>query len=133
MQTYGIDTSILVRLLTGDPESDYARTVTALETLLDREPKSRIVASNMVIGEAYIVVQHHYGVTKAEARAALLEIFQCDLIEPQGGKHTLDVIKAATKGAGLMDRLIVAQYQTSGCVTLTHDKRMSRVDGAELL
>ena len=132
MQTYGIDTSILVRLLTGDPEPDYTQTATALETLLDREPKSRIVASNIVIDEAYIVVQHYYGVTKAEARAALLEVLQSDLIEPER-KDTLDVIRAASKGAGLMDRLIVNDYQASDCKTLTHDKRMGKVEGAQLL
>lgn len=31
---YGIDTSILVRLLTGDPAKDFDKTVRALEALL---------------------------------------------------------------------------------------------------
>ncbi len=133
MQTYGIDTSILVRLLTGDPEPDYTTTVTALEALLDREPQSRIVASDMVIGEAYVAVHYHYGVTKADTRAALFEVLQSGLVEPLGGKPVLNVIRAADKGAGLADRLIVNDYQRSYYTTLTNDKRMARMVGAELL
>jgi predicted nucleic acid-binding protein len=72
---YGIDTSVLVRLLTGEPEKDYLKTVDALENLIAGEASSCVVASNQVIGEAYIAVQHHYGVPKQAARAALLKHF----------------------------------------------------------
>ena len=133
MQTYGIDTSILVRLLTCDPEPDYSQTVTALEDLLDREPQSRFCASNMVIGEAYAAVHYHYGVSKPDTRVAMFEILQSGLIEPLGGKPVLDVILAADKGAGLADRLIVNDYQDDQCMTLTNDKRMAQLGGARLL
>jgi len=133
MQTYGVDTSILVRLLTGDPEPDCSQTVAALEALLEREPDTHICVSNMVIAEAYVVVQYHYGVTKAEARSALLEVLQSGLVEARGGRRVLGVIGAAEKGAGLVDRLIVDDYQEGGAVTLTHDKKMARLDGARSL
>jgi predicted nucleic acid-binding protein len=133
MQTYGVDTSILVRLLTGEPEPDYGQTVEALEALLEREPDARVCASNMVLAEAYIVVQYHYGVTKAEARSALLDVLQSGLVEARGGRRVLRVIEAAEKGAGLVDRLIVDDYQESGAVTLTLDERMARLDGARSL
>ncbi len=133
MQTYGIDTSILVRLLTCDPEPDYIQTLSALEDLLDREPQSRLCASNMVIAEAYAAVHYHYGVTKADSRAALFDVLQSGLIEPLGGRPVLDVIQAAGKGAGLADRLIVNDYQKSHHLTLTNDKRMGKVNGAQLL
>ena len=133
MQTYGIDTSILVRLITCEPESDYLHTLSALEDLLDREPQSRLCASNMVIGETYAAVHYHYGISKADSRAALFELLQSGLIEPLGGRPVLDVIRAADKGAGLADRLIVNDYQDEQCVTLTNDKRMAKVDGARLL
>ena len=133
MQTYGIDTSILVRLITCKPESEYQRTLGALEDLLDREPHARFCASNMVIGETYAAVHYHYGVTKADTRAALFEVLQSGLVEPLGGKPVLDVILAADKGAGLADRLIVNDYQHSYHTTLTNDKRMAKVEGARLL
>ena len=36
-------------------------------------------------------------------------------------------------GVGLIDRLIVQDYQTKGLVVLTNDKRMAKLYGAELL
>ena len=133
MQTYGIDTSILVRLITCKPESDYQQTLQALEDLMDREPHARLCASNMVIGETYAAVHHHYGVSKADTRTALTEVLQSGLVEPLGGKTILDVIHAAAQGAGLIDHLIVNDYHDDQCVTLTNDKRMAKVDGAQLL
>ena len=35
------------------------------------QPPVVLVASNQVIGETYVALQHHYGVTKSEARRAL--------------------------------------------------------------
>ena len=121
---FGIDTSVLVRLLTGDPEKDYRRTVDTLEKLIASEPGARLVASNQVVGEAYIAVQHHYGVTKQEARAALLEVFASGLVSPLNGASVLKAIAAQT-GCGLFDRLIVDDYQREGVVTVTNDRKMA--------
>jgi predicted nucleic acid-binding protein len=65
---YGIDTSILMRLMTGDPAKDYAKTVKSLESLIEQMPGSDIFASNQVIGEAYIAVRHHYGMFPSPMR-----------------------------------------------------------------
>ena len=63
IRRYGIDTSVLVRLLTGDPEKDFQHCVSGLRAVID-EQGSEIFASNQVVGEAYVAVQHHYGVSK---------------------------------------------------------------------
>ena len=63
----GIDTSILVRLVTGQPPDIYSYCVEQLNGLVAAGAK--IFASNQVIGEAYIVLQHHYGVTKEDQRS----------------------------------------------------------------
>ena len=68
---FGIDTSILVRLLPRDPEADFDYCVTKLRALI--EQGGEVFASNQVIGETYVAVQHHYGVSKADARASLLD------------------------------------------------------------
>ena len=65
---FGIDTSIPVRLVTGDPEALFETCVERLTELIQVQ-SAEIFASNPVIGETYIVLQHHYGVTKPEARA----------------------------------------------------------------
>lgn len=124
---YGIDTSVLVRLLTGEPEKDYLKTIDALENLIAGDASSRVVASNQVIGEAYIAVQHHYGVPKQAARSALLEVFASGLVSPLNGASVLKAIATRT-GCGLLDRLIVDDYQREGVVTVTNDRKMAALE-----
>ncbi|MDX6767803.1 MAG: PIN domain-containing protein [Candidatus Methylacidiphilales bacterium] len=129
---YGIDTSILVRLLTGDPEEGYRKTVRALERLLAQAPDAEILASNQVIGEAYISLQHHYGVSKEDARAAFLTLFSSGLIAPLNGLSVRELLEAQG-GCGLLDRLIADDYQQRGLTVLTLDKAMSRLPDVALL
>ena len=132
MPRYGIDTSVFVRLLTGDPAEDYAETVQALTLLLQVSSKTNIVVSNQVIGEAYIALQHHYHVNKPDARQAMVSVFQSGLVTPQHGAAALAAINA-TSGCGLLDRLITEDYHHQGFITLTRDRRMDKLAGAQLL
>ena len=59
---YGIDTSVLVRLITADPETAFTHCVSRLSALIQEEG-AEIFTSNQVISEAYVAVRHHYGVT----------------------------------------------------------------------
>ena len=77
---YGIDTSVLVRFLTGLPASEYERCHRVLSRMAG-EGNAEIYASNQVIGEAYIAVQHHYGISKAEAKSGLLVVLRSFLQE----------------------------------------------------
>ena len=53
-----------------EPEKEFQRCVAELRSLIE-SGEAEILASNEVIGEAYVAVRHHYGVGKKEARAAL--------------------------------------------------------------
>lgn len=119
---YGIDTSILVRLLTGDPEEGFNSAVRALTSLI--ENGAEVFASNQVIGEAYIALQHHYGVSKADARLALATVLTSGLVAPQNGAGVLTAIQSTT-GCGLLDRLIANEYHRAEMVTLTLDRKMA--------
>ena len=130
-QRFGIDTSVLVRLTTGVPQIQFQRTVDKLTLLVERQG-AQIVASNQVIGESYIALQHHYGIEKLDARAALVGVLQSGLVEALRGQSTLDVL-AATKGCGVMDRLIASEYNDEGFTTLTLDKKMAKLKNANLL
>lgn len=125
---YGIDTSILVRLMTGDPARDYSKTVKSLEGLIEQKPGADILASNQVIGEAYIAVQHHYGISKSDARAALSSVLTSGMVAPLNGNAVLDAIRHE-EGCGLLDRLIANDYSKSGMETLTHDRKMGTLSG----
>lgn len=127
-QHYGIDTSILVRLMTGDPTDDYTATVVALEKILLEDANTKILVSNQVIGEAYIAVRHHYGVSREQARSALLSVFQSGLIAPLHGDSVIHAL-GQSKGCGLLDRLIAIDYTSHHVTTLTHDRKMAALEG----
>ena len=130
-QRFGIDTSVLVRLLTGEPEADYALCVSKLRALIEDED-AELFASNQVIGEAYIAVQHHYGVSKDEARDGLLNVLRSGLVAPLNGGSALAAIDAR-QGAGLLDRLITDDYARVGLSVLTLDRKMSALPSAQRL
>lgn len=119
---YGIDTSILVRLLTGDPEAGFHSSVRALTALVD--DGAEVFASNQVVGEAYIALQHHYGIAKADARRALATVLTSGLVAPLNGTGVIAALETAG-GCGLLDRLIADDYRRAELVTLTLDHRMA--------
>ena len=127
---FGIDTSVLVRLTTREPEAEFLRCVEELRALL--EGGAEIVASNQVIGEAYVAVQHHYRVTKAAARATLLDVLESGMVAPLHGEPVLDQLRESG-GPGLVDRLIVDGYAHDDLDTLTLDRRMASLPRSQLL
>ena len=87
IRRYGIDTSVLVRLLTGDPAKDFEYCVGRLRALID-EDGSEIFASNQVVGEAYVAAQHHNGVLRLRsADLATLRTNDCDNLFAPGGRR----------------------------------------------
>jgi predicted nucleic acid-binding protein len=129
---YGIDTSIFVRLLTGDPERDYQKTVARFEERLATQPAAEFFVSNQVIGEAYIALQHHYQITKPEAKSAILSVLTSGLCTPLNGAPILTILKTDVS-CGLLDRLIAEDYRSRNLTTLTNDKKMAKLEGAEHL
>jgi len=131
MSAYGIDTSVFVRLLTGLPEADYQTTVKKL-TAIRSEQSQPLVVTNIVIAEAYAVVQHHYGVSKADARAALRSVLTSGLVEPAAGQAALDAIDSPQE-PGLTDRLILLDHARLDLTLLTHDRKLATQSGARRL
>ena len=125
---YGIDTSILVRLVTGDPKEGFERTVRRL-TVLVEEKEADVFASNHVLGETYIALQHHYGISKADARSAIHTVLRSGLVAPLNGAAAFAALEASG-GCGLLDRLIVDDYERRGLEFLTLDDRIARLPAA---
>ena len=113
----GIDTSILVRLAVGEPEPDFQHCAESLRVLVEDEGRE-IFASNQVIGEAYVAIQHHYGVSDADARAALINVLTSGLVAPLNGQAVILALQSP-ESPGLFDSLIAADYSRVGLETLT--------------
>ena len=120
---YGIDTSVLVRLAVGEPEQDFQHCVEELRVLVEDQSRE-IFASNQVIGEAYVTIQHHYGVSDFDARAALISVLTSGLVAPLNGQSVILSLRSR-EGPGLFDRLIADDYSRAGMETLTLDRRMA--------
>ena len=119
---FGIDTSVLVRLATGVPEADFDYCVARLSALVEED--GELFASNQVIGEAYVAVQHHYGVSKVDARAALVDVLRSGLVAPLNGRSAIAALEASG-GPGVFDRLIADGYSREGLEVLTLDGKMA--------
>ena len=130
-QLYGIDTSVLVRLATSDPEPDFQRCVSELRVMIE-EKDAEVFASNQVIGEAYIVLQRHYGISATDARSALADVLTSGLVSPLNGQSVVLALRASG-GPGLFDRLIADGYSHAGLETLTRDRQMASLPSVRRL
>ena len=126
---YGVDTSVLVRLVAREPQGDFEHCVRRLVALME-ERGCEIFASNQAIGEAHAALMHHYDITKANARATLIDVLTSGLVAPLNGRTVLEAL-AASGGPGLFDRLITDDYSHAGLETLTLDQKMAALPGAE--
>ena len=127
---YGIDTSVLLRLITAQPAASSAYCIEQLSRLIDTG--AEVFASNQVIGETYIAAQHHYRVSKANASHALLLALSSGLVEPLNGSAILEAL-AATSGPGLFDRLIADDYTRAGLEVLTLNRKMTALPDVQHL
>ena len=128
---FGIDTPVLVRLVVGEPQSDFRHAVEALQSMVEDEGRE-IFASNQVIGEAYVTIQHHYGVSHTDTRAALTNVLTSGLVAPLNGQAVIQALQSP-ESPGLFDRLIADDYSRAGLETLTLDRRMASLPNVSRL
>ena len=126
-----LDTSVVLRLLVGSPPDQAA----AAWTFVDRAPGT-IAVSDLVVGETYHALRHHYGVIHTEAVHALDEL----LADPRlraTGVAPVALRDAAAVGPranpGLMDRLVLADAARGALRLATFDRDLARLPGTELL
>ena len=124
--TIAFDTTVVLRLLTGEPAAQARLARQRLERA-HREGET-VLVTDLVIAECYFALQHHYGVPKARARAALLAMVSSGTVTPSP-REALTVLEPAP-GAGLVDRLIHARHGTLGASTVTFDRKMGALVGA---
>jgi predicted nucleic-acid-binding protein len=125
--TVGLDTSIVLRLLLGEPAEQAQRATAYLDELARRGAKAAV--SDLVVAETYFALQHHYGVPKKEALAALRAMFADGEIGAQG--VAADIL--ATEGLAsakpeFIDRLILGGYTATGGTMVTVEKAAGKLN-----
>ncbi len=129
----GLDSSVVVRLLSGDPEHLAAL---ALRFLLDRQRAGdRILVSDLVLSETYYALQHHYGVSKKDTLEALRDFLTTAGVEAsEGMTEVLAVANLESAKPGFIDRVIHRDYLGSGADRMaTFERAGTKLSGVEVL
>lgn len=130
--TYGLDTSVIMRLVaqTSDNHAEFVRD--RICELLDGG--NGFFVSCQVASESYYALQHHYGNTKEEAITALRALADEEgfAFAPEA-KAALDTPEVWKASPGFVDRMIAGEYADRGYVTLSCEKSFRRLDFAEVI
>lgn len=129
---FGLDTSVVVRIVSGLPEDD-ARLV---GERLSKDIFNGTVfsVSPLVLSEAYYALQHHYGFTKAEAISSLRAFVATRGIEGNPWlDDLLDMANLASAKPGFVDRMIVEEYAEEGLGTYSCEKAFARLPSATVV
>ncbi len=128
----GLDTSVVLRLLVGQPADQHAA---ALDFLAEvEEAGGRILVSNLVIAEAYFACQHHYGVGKSDVIEALHSLLSKPtfLVHPDA-LALLSKEGIASAKPGFLDRLIHAEYAEHSAPLATFEKAARKLSDVRVI
>jgi len=127
----GLDTSVVLRLLIGEPRSQTEVARRRIERALIVGEK--VVVTDLVVAETFHALRHHYSVPETVALGRLREFLGSDVIhvDPAGAGEALG--QEARGQGGVVDRLIVARHRALGATTVTFDRRQARLEGGVLL
>ena len=130
--TYGLDTSVVLRLITGDPSELSARVITRIADLL--RDGNDFFMSDLVISETYYALQHFYGMEKEDAVYSIRGASDAQgfSISPEA-RAALDTPDAWHANPGMVDRMIANEYAARGHVTLSCEKSFRRLDLTEVI
>ncbi len=124
MKAIGLDTSVVVRLLTGDPPSQ-AQTARAV-IATSRASNTRVCVSDLVVAETYHALIYHYEASKPEAIKAMLALLRHPGISATG--HAVEVLSEYTgSGPGLVDRLIRTDLLNQAEEVVTFDADFAKL------
>ena len=118
---FGLDTSVVLRLITGTPAKQ-ADTALAWLTAQIKAGHTAIV-SDLVVAESYFALIHHFGYSKKESLAALFRMLLSRTVVPTGQAGSVLLgNRLATATPGFVDRLIHAAYLAEGDHWATFEK-----------
>ena len=130
--TFGLDTSVVLRLLTGQPQELAARALERYQKgIADGDS---FYVSAIVASEVYYAIQHHYGKTKEDALAAL-KVFSAGegISFSQNFAVSINTPDIHKANPGFVDRMLVSGYREQGQITLSCEKSFKRLADTEVI
>ncbi len=130
--TYGLDTSVVLRLLTGEPHDLALKTAKRVMQLI--HAGDACVIGDLVATESYYALQYHYKMPKAEALTALATLGADEGIRFSEAAGRIFKTKGlARANPGFADRLIHAGYRQYGYGMLTCEHAAASLDGTKII
>lgn len=130
--TFGLDTSVVLRLLTGQPQDLAARALTRYQDGI--AAGDDFCVSDVVAAEAYFALQQHYRKTKEEALEALRGFSSGEGISfSQNFAASINTPNIHKANPGFVDRMLVSGYREQGQITLSCEKSFRRLADTEVI
>lgn len=130
--TFGLDTSVVLRLLTGQPQDLAARALTRYQDGI--AAGDDFCVSDVVAAEAYFALQEHYRKTKEEALEALRGFSSGEGISfSQNFAASINTPNIHKANPGFVDRMLVSGYREQGQITLSCEKSFRRLADTEVI
>jgi len=125
----GLDTSMVIRLLTGRPEALASR---ALEDVLTVQHGGGVCEiCDLVVCESYFALAYHYGLAKADALDALKRMSDSAGFRfSKSARRLLHLADIAHLNPGFEDRLIHGTYAARGLPLHSCERAAARLPDA---
>ena len=127
----GLDTSVVLRLLIGEPRPQMEAARRRIERALIAG--ERVIVTDLVVAEVFHALRHHYRVPETVAVDRLREFLGAAVVHLDPARAGEALEPGARGQAGVVDRLIVARHRALGATTATFDRRQARLEGGVLL
>ena len=122
----GLDTSVLLRLLVGEPEKQAKKAEGALDSVI--RAGGKVFVSDLVLCETYYALQFHYQVPKKDTISALKNLSRAKEVECSSiARKVLAEPNLHSANPGFVDRIIHAQYDATGVQMLTFEKAAKKL------
>lgn len=130
--THGLDTSVLLRLLTNQPPRLAANAITRIYRR--QLAGDTFFISDLVLSEAYFALQDFYGVSKENSLSALKSLTSHPgFAVSDEAREALSLPNAAKANPGFVDRTIHGDYCGRGYKTYSCEKSFSRLPLTEII
>ncbi len=129
---YSLDTTFLVRLLTGDPVPQFHLAADFLEKC--RREEGVVEVLDLVLAEAYFALKYHYGFPKDAALKSLHQFAEQPLVAVS--KYALEILALpglSSANPGFVDLLIHSFSRTKNCKLVTFEKKARKLEGVIVL
>lgn len=130
--SYALDTNLLIRLLTRDDETQYAKVVRLLKTQEAQDAPVLLMLG--VLLEAEWVLRSRYSLAREQIRTAFGAMLETTAIVVEG-PATLEealMLFGRDSSADFADCMHVARARQHGAILATFDRGAARLPGADL-